>query len=193
MNRMAESALKRLRLWEAESLNITSRTKDAQGFCTEFDGYRQALVAVAFRITGDIEMSRDIVQDVFASLLAAPNDSFRGRSSLKTYLYRIVINRGIDARRRRVRWFGVLERMSREETLWREATPDANSPENRLLRASLAKMPDKFRIPFLLAESDGMSYNEIADIMKCGINTVRTRIFRCREKLRQEFEKAGYL
>jgi RNA polymerase sigma-70 factor (ECF subfamily) len=173
-------------------LEIQSETITAPDFRVEMTRYHQSLVGVAFRITGDIETALDIVQDSYTSILQAPGN-FKGASSLKTYLYRIVINKSIDSRRRRFRWFGILEKITHETAYQHQADADENSDKNEFLRKTLDKIPDSFRIPFLLAEADGMSYEEIADSLNVAINTVRTRIYRCKEKVRKELNKAGYL
>jgi RNA polymerase sigma-70 factor (ECF subfamily) len=60
-----------------------------------------------------------------------------------------------------------------------------------LVRKLLCKVPDEFRIPLVLAEVDGMSYAEIAETLHISLNTVRTRIFRAREKFRKELKRMG--
>ena len=177
---------------KVDSLEIQSETITAPDFRVEMTRYQQSLVGVAYRITGDIEAARDIVQDTYTSILQTPGN-FNGASSIKTYLYRIVINKSIDSRRRRFRWLGILEKIVHETAHQPLANADEDSDKYVLLRAALDKIPDSFRIPFLLAEADGMSYEEIADSLKVAINTVRTRIYRCKEKLRKKLNKAGYL
>jgi RNA polymerase sigma-70 factor, ECF subfamily len=139
----------------------------------------------------DSESAKDIVQDVYVSFLQAKN-GFSGTSSLKTYLYRAVINKSIDTRRRQQRFRGFLDCMGREA---QPAVPDAaGEMENKeLVRRLLAAVPELYRIPFCLAEVDGMSYQEISDVLGISLSTVRIRIFRCREKMRNELHKLGRL
>jgi len=153
--------------------------------------YQQVLINVAYRITNDMESAKDIVQDTYLKVLES-KDEFKGASSLKTYLYRIVINKCIDAKRRRARWGSLVDLITKESV---ENSQDAleKAEDKALVRKILNTIPQKFRVPLILAEVEGMSYAEIADILKLSLNTIRTRIFRCRRKLRKEFEKAGYL
>jgi RNA polymerase sigma-70 factor (ECF subfamily) len=133
------------------------------------------------------------VQDTYVTALEKA-DEFKALASLKTYLYRIVINKSIDARRRKVRWQGLLD--TKKVELAQSLQSDAESADTSALeyvRTAVNKIPEIFRIPFLLSEIDGVSYEEIADIMRLSLNTVRTRIFRCREKLRKELTKPGLL
>ena len=155
---------------------------------TDFDGMREALVAVAWRITGDRELGLDTVQDVFLAYLRAP-EKFIGSASLKTYLYRMVINRCIDARRRSDRFRLIRAMLERE----RRTDGDAAYDVKDTVRYLLAGIKPLYRVPFILAEGDGMSYDEIAGILEVSVNTVRSRIFRCREQLRKKLHSAGYL
>ena len=79
-----------------------------------------------------------------------------------------------------------------KETLYPVSPTGDDSDKTELVRMVLGKIPATFRIPLLLADVDGMSYEEIAATLEISLNTVRTRIFRCREKLRKSFKKAGY-
>jgi RNA polymerase sigma-70 factor, ECF subfamily len=153
--------------------------------------YKQDLIGAAYRITCDMAAAQDIVQDVYLNFLQS-NSAFKKLSSEKTYLYRIVINKSIDHRRRQRRWWSVLEQVDRENVLRNAHTGDGDSDKIELVHAALGKIPDEFRIPLLLADIDGLSYEEIAKTLKISLNTVRSRIFRCREKLRKALTKAGY-
>jgi RNA polymerase sigma-70 factor (ECF subfamily) len=150
--------------------------------------YQQALEHIAYRITGDRESARDAVQDVYVQLLTT-EFAFAQKSSFKTYLYRIVINKCIDRKRQYARR-SLLLKKHQDEPSGEPATNDFDV--HVFVRNILGKMPDHFRIPMILAEVDGMSYDEIAHIQKTSSGTIRTRIFRCREKLRKELQKAGY-
>ena len=152
--------------------------------------YQQALVRVAFKITYDWENAKDVVQDAYMSILKKP-DAFTGQSSFKTYLYRIVINKSLDMKRSQSRLFDLRASFAKETTNApdHDTVPLTNESE---ITAALDKIPDKYRIPLLLLHGDGMSYQEIADVLNISLNVVRTRIFRCREKLRKELTKTGY-
>jgi len=148
-------------------------------------------LGIAYRITGDLECARDVVQDTYVTVLNT-GSAFRGYSSLKTYLYRIVINKSIDEHRRRKRWFGFVEKISNEQCDAHGALDEAMD-RRKTVNDVLAKMPANLRLPLVLADVNGLSYNEIAETMDISVNCVRTRIFRCREKMRKEFLKMGWL
>jgi RNA polymerase sigma-70 factor (ECF subfamily) len=147
---------------------------------------RAQLINVALRITYDRESAEDIVQDVYLSLCTA-GEQFKGLSSPKTYAYRIVVNRSIDYIRKIKRSRSLLESVFISN---RNKTVPGDSFETKELAAKIFnKIPDQFRIPLILAEIKEMSYEEIADTLSLPVNTIKTRIFRGREKLRKAYEK----
>jgi len=165
---------------------MTQITFDTLG--SSFTESHHLLINVAYRITNDSETAKDIVQDACLSVMES-TDQFRGSASPKTYLYRIVINRSIDHVRKKKRSRNLLEIMFRERV---ELPSNGDRYEiKELTKRLFAAIPPAFRVPLILAEVEGMTYEEIADMLKLSLNTVRTRIFRCREKLRQGLEKMG--
>jgi RNA polymerase sigma-70 factor (ECF subfamily) len=103
---------------------------------------------------------------------------------MKTYLYRVVINAAIDAKKRVSRWNAIRELLGRIHR-----PPLHNSYEIKdLTRKLFAGIPPEFKIPLALAEVNGMSYREIAEILNVSVETVRIRIFRCRHLLKKEYE-----
>jgi RNA polymerase sigma-70 factor (ECF subfamily) len=145
------------------------------------------LIRVAWRIVGERELAEDVVQEVFLAHLSGEHE-FRGTSELKTYLYRIVINRCIDTQRRRNRYRTALETISREHAGY----PRDQLEIKDLVRRLLAGIKPAFRVPFVLAGADGLTYEEIAEVLQLPVNTIRTRIYRCRELLKRKLVKMGY-
>jgi RNA polymerase sigma-70 factor, ECF subfamily len=168
---------------------IAAADEIATNFRRDLVACRQSLINVAAHIMNDSEAARDIVQDTYVTVLEKGN-AFNGCSSLKTYLYRIVINKSIDARRRERRRevFGVFGR----ERAAQGCDPERDADNRDLVSKLLAEIPDTYRIPLVLAEVDGMSYEEIAETLRISMSAVRTRVFRCREKLRKVLEKNGW-
>ena len=153
----------------------------------DINAMRESLTGVAWRIIGDREQAADIVQDVLCDHFTKP-EKFTGASSLKTYLYRMTINRSIDCRRRKNRFALIMELLGRER---RPAVENVFEMKD-MIRHMLCDIASEYKVPFVLAEGDGMSYREIAAILDVSVNTVRSRIFRCREKLRKKLQSAGY-
>lgn len=143
----------------------------------------ERLLARSVRDPADVA---DLCQETFlAAYRALPG--FRGDAAFYTWLYRIAIN---AARRHRARQPPVQALDEGEGTLDTRATPsDDATPEALLAGRQLARSLDEavqalaadLRRALLLREVDGLSYDEIADLMDCPPGTVRSRIFRARE------------
>jgi RNA polymerase sigma-70 factor (ECF subfamily) len=144
------------------------------------------------RYVHDADEVQDVAQEAFVKAYRAlPN--FRGDSAFYTWLYRIAINTAknhLVSRSRRPPGRDVdLEDAQFMESA--EQLRDAQTPENSLfgeeLRAvvneTLADLPDDLRAAVTLREFDGLSYEEIAEVMECPVGTVRSRIFRAREAI----------
>jgi RNA polymerase sigma-70 factor, ECF subfamily len=166
---------------------------DIQGLLAspQFGAHHQSLVGVGCRLLYDYELARDVVQDAYAKALD-PKTLFKGDSSIKTFLYRVVINRCIDIRRRHARWRAIQEALSFEWAFVHRSIEDRMDDQSAV-QLLFSRIPDTYRAPFILAEADGMSYEEIAETLDISLNAVRTRIFRCREKLRKELRKTRRL
>jgi RNA polymerase sigma-70 factor (ECF subfamily) len=124
--------------------------------------------------------------------------NFRGDSQFYTWLYRIAVNTAknyLVSRGRKTPTHDIdpedAENFS-EETAFRDsATPERILQRDRLkdvVFAAIAELPEELRIAVSLRELDGMSYDEIAEVMDCPIGTVRSRIFRAREAIEKKMQ-----
>ncbi len=153
--------------------------------------YQYKIIQLVGRLVGDAD-APDVAQETFIKAWRALN-GFRGQSAFYTWLYRIGINTAknhLVARGRRpsnqdidvdeAEQFGHTEQMS-----------DVDTPEAVLLSEeikqkvseTIAKLPPDLRQAITLRELEGLSYEEIAEVMNCPIGTVRSRIFRAREAI----------
>jgi RNA polymerase sigma-70 factor (ECF subfamily) len=149
--------------------------------------YQQSLINVAYRIIHDFEGAKDIVQDAFVKVLEN-RDGFKEASSIKTYLYRMVINRSIDSKRRNGRWLKLADILGQELPVTHSSIENTIADRDLVCKL-LDKLPIEFRIPLILLEVDHLSYEEIADTLGLSVKTVGTRIFRAREQLKKAFTK----
>jgi RNA polymerase sigma-70 factor (ECF subfamily) len=147
------------------------------------------------RLTDNRADSPDVVQEVFLKVFRNVG-SFRGDSSLKTWIYRIAVN---EARNHR-RWFGRhrKQEVGLETGLGRAhggaqwLTDPGRSPLEQTLdhetqaviEAALGELNPNFRAALVLREVEGLSYEEIAEILEISLGTVKSRILRGREALR---------
>jgi RNA polymerase sigma-70 factor (ECF subfamily) len=125
---------------------------------------------VALRMLGNTMDAEDVLQDVFIKLQRKLS-TFNGESSIKTFLYRMVINQSIDHIRRRG------SQTSRAEKSTRELRPSVNE-DSFLLDSLLEKIPTEQRSAILLYEICGFSQKEVASILNISRGTVKSRISR---------------
>jgi RNA polymerase sigma-70 factor (ECF subfamily) len=144
------------------------------------------------RYVHDADEVQDVAQEAFIKAYRAL-PGFRGDSAFYTWLYRIAINTAknhLVSRSRRPPGSDV-ELEDAQYMDAGDALRDAETPENSLfgdeLRAkvneALNDLPDDLRTAVTLREFDGLSYEEIAEVMECPVGTVRSRIFRAREAI----------
>jgi len=152
--------------------------------------YQQRIMALISRYVRNRSDIADVAQEAFIKAYRAlPN--FRGDSQFYTWLYRIAINSSknyLAAHGRRPQTASV-DGLEPEQLADLAGHTDNATPERLLLTAELkrvideaiADLPEELRTALLLREFDGLSYEEIAEVMECPIGTVRSRIFRARD------------
>ena len=154
--------------------------------------YQYKVHSIIARFIRDSDEVKDVVQEAFIKAYRAlPN--FRGDSQFYTWLYRIAVNTAknyLVARSRRPPSSDV-DLDDAEFYSGSEQLKDVSSPENELFRdqlesvinGAIAELPEDLRTAVTLREYDGLSYEEIAQIMECPVGTVRSRMFRGREAI----------
>ena len=136
----------------------------------------------------DPDIVDDLAQDVFIRLYEAL-DRFRFESSLSTFLYRIAVNRSRDELRHRrssrfLPFHDVLHAENGDSV--HASDPAAEGMESsELVDFGLRSLPEKLRIAIVLKDIEGLSYEEMAQTMNCRIGTVKSRLARGRQRLRQ--------
>lgn len=155
--------------------------------------YQDKLFYIAYGITLDSEESREIVQEVFIKVFRRIN-SFRGDSKLFTWLRRITVNESLNWQRklkRRFKWHH--QSLEKEDTYdIVEDKSDMDTPQSLYEKKELKKdienglrsLPEDARTVFILKELEGLSYDEIARMLKIQKGTVSSRLFYARQKLR---------
>lgn len=159
----------------------------------------QRLFRTAWSILKDRSEAEEAVQDGYLKAFDAIG-TYAGRSSLSTWLTRIVVNEALTRRRRAQRRIRMLNQESvlvleeyREKLMAGSVT---QSPEKALMRRQIAKLletaiarlPDIFRPVFVLREIEGLSVEDTAEALQIPEETVKTRLFRARRRLQKELD-----
>jgi RNA polymerase sigma-70 factor (ECF subfamily) len=154
--------------------------------------YQHRIVKLIMRYVRDPAEALDVSQEAFLKAYRAI-PKFRGESAFYTWMYRIAINTAknhiVASRRRPLDYTADISEPG--EFDWRAEMQDRDTPEEVIqgdeLRAAIEKalqeLPDELRTAITLRELDGLSYEEIAQVMECPVGTVRSRIFRAREAI----------
>jgi len=168
---------------------------DESAFDEVYTLHSGRVYGLCLRLAGDPEEAFDLAQEVFLRVhrhLAR----FRGRSSLSTWIYRVTVNHCRSRlARRRISAVPLEEAVARgDEPRARGADPErlaVVSQASRRLGAALARLPLKLRMAVVLRDVEGLAYGEIASVLRVPVGTVRSRIARAREALRQELGDGG--
>jgi RNA polymerase sigma-70 factor (ECF subfamily) len=155
--------------------------------------YQRRLARLISRFVRDAAEVEDVTQEAFIKAYRAL-PTFRGESAFYTWLYRIGINTAKNyllALKRRAPTSTQFDAEEAEGFEDAGLLQEVSTPENELMskqvvevvNSSLQQLPDDLRTALTLREIEGLSYEEIAEVMNCPIGTVRSRIFRAREAI----------
>lgn len=142
---------------------------------------------LAYRLTGNRPDAEDLTQDVFIRVFRSLDTYEPG--NFPGWLHRITTNLFLDRVRRKSRLRmdgfgeGAEERLLSHEVLPESAVHDANFDPD--IEAALASLSDDFRVAVVLCDIEGLSYEEISDVLGIKLGTVRSRIHRGRTQLRE--------
>ena len=161
---------------------------DYQAFDLLVLKYQSRLISTAFKFVKDVQIAEDIVQDSFIKAFNAL-ESFREDSSFYTWIYRITVNTSKNFLVSKKRKSELLNSDLSEEASYEIEPVETYSPEDLLQATQLQKvitetfdqLGEDTRTALTLRELDGLSYEQIADVVNCPVGTVRSRIFRGRE------------
>ena len=141
-------------------------------------------------LLGNHQDAEDAAQDVFIKAYRKLKD-FRPESSLYTWLYRIGVNTCLD-HKRKSRPEPLKDESLAEGLLSAEPSPERSYQSKeigRAIQAALTQLPKNSRAVIVLKEIDGLSYEEMAEVLQTSIGTVKSRISRAREELRRLLPK----
>lgn len=168
-------------------------TSGAPEFADVHDRFRPRVLRYLTRLVGERD-AEDLAQSVMLKISEAL-PSFRGDSSLSTWIYRIATNTALDALRRKA-----ARPTAQSEVDWDEddVPPGAQAPSvetaatreqmSACVREFIERLPENYRLVVALSELEGFTNDEIAHIVGTTVDTVKIRLHRGRERLRRDLE-----
>lgn len=173
----------------AEQRRFASRlvAGSEEAFAQLIEQHKDRLVNYLTRLSGDREVAEDLAQETFLRFFQS-RSRYREEGKLSAYLFRIAGNllRTRERQRRRRKLLQSIFLRGSEHLI--EQPSQGRETARRELRdelqRALAQLPMEFRVPVVLAEVEGWSYREIAELLDCREGTVKSRIFRGKERLR---------
>ncbi|MDJ0974594.1 MAG: sigma-70 family RNA polymerase sigma factor [Planctomycetota bacterium] len=167
-----------------------------------FRRHHQRVVTVAYRVLGSWQAAEDVAQEVFVRLARGAR-GFRGDASFRSWVYRVTVNRAIDARRREARRPAV--RLPDGPVLPDDqprfgptpppapATPLVDDERAQAVQDALMRLSPKLRAVAVLRYVEGLSYEELAQVLDCSMGTIKSRLNRAHAALSRELGDQGAL
>jgi RNA polymerase sigma-70 factor (ECF subfamily) len=174
------------------------KSGDTQAFDVLMKKYRERIFSVVYNMTSNREDAADLTQDVFIKAFRSI-ESFRGKCAFYTWLYRIALNTTItQLKKKRLRRFFSFESMDEEavpedvvNALVSKVTTDKSLFLKELqekLNEALQSLSIEHRTAVVLFEIEGLSHQEIAEVMECSEGTVRSRLHYAKQQLQARLQ-----
>lgn len=167
---------------ERELLDRIARSKDQAAFRTLYGNYHQRLSRLLARMSVRREDIEEVINDTFWVVWTKASE-FRGASQLSTWIIGIAYRRALNALRR-AKLRPVADHEFDEDSVSVESTDSAQT-DQQWISLGLERLPVEQRMALELTYTLGHSCEEVAAILDCPVNTVKTRLFRARETLKQ--------
>jgi RNA polymerase sigma-70 factor (ECF subfamily) len=155
---------------------------DPDAFRLLYEKYRDKVFASAYRIVGEHHAATDLAQEIFVKIHGELRN-FKFESKFSTWLFRVAVNHAINKAAEVARHARIHERIGREGRGDPGGTREGRPIDEQVHRA-LQKLSPKLRAIIGLRYLDGLSYEEIAEVLEISIGTVKSRLFLAHETLR---------
>jgi RNA polymerase sigma-70 factor, ECF subfamily len=156
---------------------------DKSAFQVLVKRHKEKVRNIIYMTMNNSAMVDDIAQDVFITIYKNLKH-FRFESLFTTWLYRITVNKCKDyIRRMNVR--KIFSPLDDGFDVSEHQTPVENNDVSKIVMDAISKLPVKLKMPLILKDIEGFSYQEISETLNCEMGTVKSRIFRGREKLKE--------
>lgn len=161
--------------------------------------YESKAFALALRFTRNQEDAEEVLQDVFATVYRKI-DGFQGKSAFSSWLYRIIVNAAfMKLRKRKQKQTVSLEDLApniRQQCVEQDSGFGSKSDSltmkrelQYMLQAAIGRLPEQYRAVFILRDVDGLSNQEVSEILQLSIPAVKSRLHRSRLMLRKKLQR----
>ncbi len=193
------NTLSEVRKSDHELIEAT-KAGDQNAYAEIVTRYRNPITNFLYRFLNDYEEAVDLSQETFVRVFFAI-ERYHTQYAFSTYIYRIATNLAISELRRRKRrkllsLTGLFQSEDDREVEYQPADerilPDAELVEDersRTIARAIEALPEKYRVPIILRDVEGKSYDEVAEIMELGLGTTKSRISRARGLLRDKLQQ----
>lgn len=176
-----------------------TKNGDEAAFAVIVSRYRNPITNYLYRFLNDYEEAVDLAQETFVRVYFAI-DRYHTDFAFSTYIYRIATNLAISEIRKRKRrtilsLTGLFQNDTDDATEFQpadtKALPDrelVDDEQGRVIAKAIATLPPKYRIPVILRDIEGKTYEEIAQILELGLGTTKSRISRARGLLKEKLK-----
>ncbi len=169
-----------------QDLVAECRNGNREAFETLFLANQRRVFSVALNFFGGKhEIAEDVTQQVFLKIFKKITE-FRGQSEFTTWIYRMTVNTCIDEQRRTRKFFSLENFFGEFRTKRTQAEKFERKEISSEVQKAIGELKEKFRLPILLKYSEGLSYEEIAEILDCSTGTVASRLNRGHKMLAQK-------
>ena len=159
------------------------RRGERDAFRALFEAYKDRVYSIALRFSGDESLAMDIAQDTFLKLFSTMAD-FRGDSAFATWVYRLVVNACMDHKRRSWRLIPIADELIAVLRAPCDSLDAILHSEMRdQVRSAVETLSPDMRMAVVLRYTEGLSYEQIAEVMGCSAGTVASRLNRAHKAL----------
>ena len=183
---------------DIKQLVIDARAGDQKAYEALLNRYKNGIYNMIYQMVKNRDETEDLVQETFIKAFNCL-DSYNDKYAFSTWLYKIGFNNCIDSlRKRKLKTYSIDTPIQLHESeVHMDLKDNSKSPEQDYLfkekkeqiQSSIDSLPEKYRITILLRHKDEKSYEEISEILKIPIGTVKARIFRAREMLKKKLKE----
>lgn len=179
-----------------EILILQLKARNEQAFRQLVEDCQDMVYNTVLGIVQDMQEAEDVAQEVFIQVYRSIGD-FRGDAKLSTWLYRIAITKALDWQRKKklrkgistlASWIGFGDNLPEQIHFHHPGIQLEHKEKAALLFKAIQALPENQRVCFLLLKTEGLSYQEVADILQISIKAVESLMHRARENLRKRLE-----